>query len=337
MFGFGGGGIFGGGGAPFGAPAGGAGGPGSFDQTYKCYPSSFFAATKAQNDPEHYESSDKILLPPSALHILAQLHIEYPMLFELIPHNGAKRLHCGVLEFVAEEGQMFVPFWMMENMQLEEGDLLTVRNASLEKGTYVKFRPQSKKFVELANPRAVLERTLAKYSCLTKNETIRIFYNQRTYDIDVMEIKSASGPTEAVSIIEADVNVDFEECLDSKSDSIADKAPAEVFVPDTVFSQAANQGCVAVPTTWYIEEESKGEGRTVGKQSKKSKKAAAAMFKGVQSPGPMVPAMMVIGDYAPEGTNVPFDYDGKPETLPSPKGDGYQGTAGMTLRAAKAH
>lgn len=29
----------------------------------------------------------------------------------------------------------YVPFWMMENMHLDEGDLLTVRNASLPKGT----------------------------------------------------------------------------------------------------------------------------------------------------------------------------------------------------------
>ena len=33
-----------------------------------------------------------------------------------------------------------------------------------------------------------LERTLAKYACLTKGETIRIFYNDRTYDIDVVEV-----------------------------------------------------------------------------------------------------------------------------------------------------
>merc|ERR1712054_271043 len=241
--------------------------------TYKCFPSSFFAATKAGGDPEAYESSDKILLPPSALHTLAQLHIEYPMLFELIPHNGGKRLHCGVLEFVADEGQMFVPFWMMENMQLEEGDLLTVRNASLEKGTYVKFRPQSKSFIELANPRAVLERTLAKYACLTQGETIRIFYNDKTYDIDVVELKSARGPDNAVTIIEADLNVDFDTPADYVEPS-QQIAPTEVFVPDTEFSKAAAGGCVAVPKSFALDDDSVvvDEGRSVGGKSKKKKK-----------------------------------------------------------------
>merc|ERR1711939_286647 len=249
----GGGGMFGGGGFGGGIPGGGPGGPGSFDQTYKCFPSSFFAATKSTADPESYESSDKILLPPSALHTLAQLHIEYPMLFELIPHNGGKRLHCGVLEFVADEGQMFVPFWMMENMHLEEGDLLTVRNASLDKGTYVKFRPQSKAFIELANPKAVLERTLAKYSCLTKSETIRIFYNERTYDIDVVELKSARGEVNAVSIIEADVNVDFDAPADYVEPNAAPAGPVEVFIPDTEFSQAAARGFISIPKAYHLE------------------------------------------------------------------------------------
>ena len=40
------------------------------------------------------------------------------MLFELIPHNGGKRLHCGVLEFVAQEGQMFIPFWVQTHSLL---------------------------------------------------------------------------------------------------------------------------------------------------------------------------------------------------------------------------
>merc|ERR1712137_1358176 len=135
-------------------------------------------------------------------------------------------------------------------MQLEEGDLLTVRNACLDKGTYVKFRPQSKSFKELANPRAVLERTLAKYACLTKGETIRIFYNDRTYDIDVVELK----PHDAVSIIEADLNVDFDAPADYEDPSTVNE-PAEVFVPNTEFSRAAAMGCIAIPTQILLEDD----------------------------------------------------------------------------------
>lgn len=321
------------------------GGPGAFDQTYKVFPSSFFAATKATSDPESYESSDKILLPPSALHTLAQLHIEYPMLFELIPHNGAKRLHCGVLEFVADEGQMFVPFWMMENMQLEEGDLLTVRNACLDKGTYVKFRPQSKSFIELANPKAVLERTLAKYSCLTKSETIRIFYNDRTYDIDVVELKSARGEVNGVSIIEADVNVDFDAPADYVEPNYNETASTEVFIPDNEFSQACAAGCIAVPTGFHLTDGASttddSMGRTLGGKSKKKKKKAAAAaavikFDGTLSQGPLIPEVMQIGDFAAEGRNEGFDFSFVEEATNSAMDvSGFEGVAGTTLRAAK--
>jgi ubiquitin fusion degradation protein 1 len=54
----------------------------------------------------------KVIMPPSALDKLTRLHITYPMLFELI--NGAKErmTHAGVLEFIAEEGKIYLPFWV---------------------------------------------------------------------------------------------------------------------------------------------------------------------------------------------------------------------------------
>lgn len=46
------------------------------------------------------------------IYFAAFLHIQYPMLFEL--HNDAinKISHCGVLEFVAEEGVIYMPYWV---------------------------------------------------------------------------------------------------------------------------------------------------------------------------------------------------------------------------------
>ncbi|KAL8463853.1 hypothetical protein ACS0TY_033704 [Phlomoides rotata] len=89
----------------------------SFEQTYRCYPASFI-------DKAQIENGDKVIMPPSALDRLASLHIDYPMLFEL--RNGATERvsHCGVLEFIAEEGVIYMPYWMMENLLLQEGDFV---------------------------------------------------------------------------------------------------------------------------------------------------------------------------------------------------------------------
>ncbi|KFH16658.1 ubiquitin fusion degradation protein UFD1CY, partial [Toxoplasma gondii TgCatPRC2] len=58
------------------------GGPGSgFSQCYSCFPVSFIGK-------DEMEKGNKILLPQSALHALARLHISWPMLFEVV--NEAK-------------------------------------------------------------------------------------------------------------------------------------------------------------------------------------------------------------------------------------------------------
>lgn len=42
----------------------------------------------------------------------ASLHIDYPMLFELRNAATERVSHCGVLEFIAEEGMIYMPYWV---------------------------------------------------------------------------------------------------------------------------------------------------------------------------------------------------------------------------------
>lgn len=44
----------------------------------------------------------------------------------------------------------------MENMLLQEGDIVHVKNASLSKGTYVKLQPHTTDFLDISNPKAML-------------------------------------------------------------------------------------------------------------------------------------------------------------------------------------
>ena len=60
------------------------------------------------------------MLPPSALDKLTRLHITYPMLFELINGAEGKMTHAGVLEFIAEEGKIYLPFWVSEAMRIQK-------------------------------------------------------------------------------------------------------------------------------------------------------------------------------------------------------------------------
>ena len=66
----------------------------------------------------------------------------------------------GVLEFVADEGKVYIPYWMMQNLAIDQGGLLMVESASLPVATFAKFQPHSVDFLDLTNPKAVLESKL---------------------------------------------------------------------------------------------------------------------------------------------------------------------------------
>ena len=129
------------------------------------------------------------------------------MLFKLshVTKRGTHTTHCGVMEFSAQEGRCYLPYWMMQNLLLKEGSIVKVKNVSLKKATYVKFRPQTKDFLDISNPKAVLEKSLRTYSCMTKGDQICIPYNDKKYYIDVLEVR----PDGVASIIETDVSIDF--------------------------------------------------------------------------------------------------------------------------------
>lgn len=178
---------------------GGAMPPRTFNTQFRCYPVVMFPG----NEREDVERGGKIIMPPSALDQLTRLHIVYPMLFKLSNSRSGRNTHCGVLEFVADEGKIYIPYWMMRNLLLEEGGLLQVESASLPVASYAKFQPQSVDFLDITNPKAVLENALRSFACLTKGDVIAIKYNEKIYELLVLETK----PGNAVSIIECDMQV----------------------------------------------------------------------------------------------------------------------------------
>ena len=154
----------------------------------------------------------KIFLPASALDKLTTLHITYPMLFELINGAKAKRTHSGVLEFIAEEGRCYLPYWLMQVLELEPGDLLQVKSTDLLPGSFIKLQPQSPSFLDISDPKAVLETAFRQFSCLTVADIFTFAYNDEVYSIKVLSVKPESS-TAAISVQETDLSVDFAEPL----------------------------------------------------------------------------------------------------------------------------
>ncbi|KAG9241392.1 putative ubiquitin fusion degradation protein 1 [Calycina marina] len=176
-----------------------------FDEYYRCYPAGMLPGP----DRDHINFGGKIILPPSALEKLTRLHIEYPMNFELISKNGeVKTTHAGVLEFVAEEGKVYLPPWMMDTLNMELGDMLQIKSTSLKPASYVKIQPQSVDFLEITDPKAVLEMAMRGFATLTQGDKFKFKYNENVYEVAVLEVKPTSEKM-GVSMIETDVSVDF--------------------------------------------------------------------------------------------------------------------------------
>ena len=90
-----------------------------------------FRAIEATKGKKSNFFSILVILPTSALHELARLRIQYPMTFMISNSQMGIKTFCGVLEFSAEEGMCHIPIWMMNNLCIEEGSEIILRNMNL--------------------------------------------------------------------------------------------------------------------------------------------------------------------------------------------------------------
>ncbi|KAL2853037.1 ubiquitin fusion degradation protein UFD1-domain-containing protein [Aspergillus pseudodeflectus] len=227
-----------------------------FDEYYRCYPVAMMPGPEREN----VNHGGKVIMPPSALDKLTRLHITYPMLFEL--HNGAKEKmsHAGVLEFIAEEGKIYLPFWLMQTLLLEPGDLVQVKSTDLPPGRFIKLQAQSTSFLDISDPKAVLENAFRNFSCLTKDDIFTFAYNDQVYEMAVLETKPVNE-TSAISVLETDLEVDFappvgyEEPQRPSGTStpgsvVSGRLPAGGLLhPHGTMAQAINYGAIAPEST----------------------------------------------------------------------------------------
>jgi ubiquitin fusion degradation protein 1 len=120
---------------------------------------------------------------------------------------------CGVHEFTASPGICHLPYHIMEDLALTEGENITIEKVNPPKGSYVKLRPHKTDFINLPDPKAILEKIMSKdYPVITQGQTIAINHVElnRVFRIDILETK----PAEIISIVNTDLNVDFDEPVD---------------------------------------------------------------------------------------------------------------------------
>ncbi|KAF7559717.1 hypothetical protein G7046_g4427 [Stylonectria norvegica] len=278
-----------------------------FDEYYRCYP--LIMAPGSERPELNFGS--KIILPPSALDKVSKLHVQWPLLMEMINGEKEKHSHAGVLEFIAEEGRAYIPQWMMVTLGMDVGDMMQIRTTSLELAKMVKLQPQSVNFLEISDPKAVLEKAFRNFATLTKGDIFNFEYNDEVYDIAVLDVKPETDKM-GVSMIETDVSVEFAPPVgyvepERKSGTSTPRStragvPAGGILHNQgTMAQSINYSSIAPSVTSNITN-FLGEGMRVAKKGSKA-----------STPKPATPAPEVV-----DVMNVPKRRTGAPATLRLP-------------------
>ena len=98
---------------------------------------------------------------------------------------------------------------MLETLSLEPGDLLQIKSTDLPSGQFIKIQAQSTSFLDISDPKAVLENAFRNFSCLTVDDIFTFAYNDSVYSMKVLETKPGIAAKGAISVLETDLEVDF--------------------------------------------------------------------------------------------------------------------------------
>jgi ubiquitin fusion degradation protein 1 len=181
-------------------------------ETLICF--SFTCSASPDEIQKLLKYSNKILLPPSILHKINERDdVEFPLFFKVINPICDYGRVCAVHEFTSTEGLIIMPYYIMEELGIQEGSEVNIDYVNPPKGSYLKIRPHQTAFTKLNDPKTVLEHIMSKdYPVITQGETIVIDYKDigKRFRIDIVETK----PAEIIKIIDTDLNLDFDTPLD---------------------------------------------------------------------------------------------------------------------------
>ena len=135
----------------------------------------------------------------------------FPLTFRITNPETKISTIAQVLDFTALPGTCIIPYHIMQNLMLQEGSHITIKYEKILDGDYIKLKFHESSFSKLPNAKKILEQNLSKYyPTLTKNETVAIQHENKSYFIDIIETK----PVETIKITNKNINVDVDKPYD---------------------------------------------------------------------------------------------------------------------------
>lgn len=123
------------------------------------------------------------------------------------------------LDFRAPENYIFLPKWIMNDMDLKPFDLVDISMVKMKLASLVKLQPLSLGWDTLVkngkrNPQSLLEHELNKYSSLTAGTTIGISVDGEEYKFFVKDTIAEGGiSVHAVRVQDSDIRADIDRSI----------------------------------------------------------------------------------------------------------------------------
>lgn len=159
------------------------------------------------NNPE-WNYGGKVCLPPQFLESHAE-NLPTLMVLDIVSQaNDDLHVKCGVIDFNAEPGQIWLPQWMMERLKLGKKDEVTVTlmaGEALPKATSLLFAADEVGDLLRLGAKVILERHLRSFPILSRDEVIPIEFNGKIYPLKI----AGTQPSDHVITVDTDIVVDF--------------------------------------------------------------------------------------------------------------------------------
>ncbi len=143
------------------------------------------------------------------------------------------KAYISPLDFRSPENYIFLPKWLMNDLNLLPNDLVEISLVRIKLADLVVFQPITTSWDELIkifpDPKTLLEHEVNKYSSLTSGSTIYIKVEDKEYPIFVKETRAEGGvAVHGVRVQDSDVKVDIDRSLvDKLLNAEKEKSPAD--------------------------------------------------------------------------------------------------------------
>jgi hypothetical protein len=124
-----------------------------------------------------------------------------------------KVVFCRVANFLQEEGNIAMPEWMFETLEVEQGQTIIFREVIVSKGKAVTLKPHSNRIMDVLGDLDISETLsplLSSYGCLSKDTTIRLSLFDEEWKFDVVSVVNCNDKkSRGISTIDVDLDTDF--------------------------------------------------------------------------------------------------------------------------------